>query len=77
MVMWHYEFVLPASKDHVDVVCVQAFGPWEKNKARSDTINVRKRSPVHFFWPSFDLAVTRFSGRPAPQHPGGFSNMPD
>ena len=30
-----------------------------------------KASPVHFFWGSFDLAVTRFSGRPAPPHPGG------
>jgi hypothetical protein len=29
-----------------------------------------KASPVHFFWGSFDLAVTRFSGRPAPPHPG-------
>ncbi len=29
-----------------------------------------KASPVHFFWGSFDLAVTRFSGRRAPQHPG-------
>jgi hypothetical protein len=29
-----------------------------------------KVSPVHFFWGAFDLAVTRFSGRPAPQHPG-------
>jgi hypothetical protein len=36
-----------------------------------------KSSPVHFFWGSFDLAVTRFSGRPAPPHPGGFPNMPD
>jgi len=36
-----------------------------------------KCSPVHFFWGSFDLAVTRFSGRPAPDHPGGFPNMPD
>jgi hypothetical protein len=36
-----------------------------------------KSSPVHFFWGSFDLAVTRFSGRPAPDHPGGFPNMPD
>ena len=32
---------------------------------------VGKASPVHFFWGSFDLAVTRFSGRPAPPHPGG------
>ncbi|MBC7930451.1 MAG: hypothetical protein H7Z38_07755 [Rubrivivax sp.] len=31
---------------------------------------VGKCSPVHFFWGSFDLAVTRFSGRPAPRHPG-------
>jgi hypothetical protein len=31
---------------------------------------VGKCSPVHFFWGSFDLAVTRFSGRPAPEHPG-------
>ena len=29
-----------------------------------------KASPVHFFWGSFDMAVTRFSGRPAPPHPG-------
>jgi len=36
-----------------------------------------KASPVHFFWGSFDLAVTRFSGRPAPPHPGGIPNMPD
>ena len=32
---------------------------------------IGKASPVHFFWGSFDLAVTRFSGRPAPVHPGG------
>lgn len=36
-----------------------------------------KVSPVHFFWGSFDLAVTRFSGREAPPHPGGIPNMPD
>ena len=36
-----------------------------------------KCSPVHFFWGAFDLAVTRFSGRPAPKHPGGAPNMPD
>ena len=36
-----------------------------------------KCSPVHFFWGSFDLAVTRFSGRAAPQHPGGIPNLPD
>jgi hypothetical protein len=36
-----------------------------------------KASPVHFFWGSFDLAVTRFSGRPAPVHPGGIPHLPD
>jgi len=36
-----------------------------------------KASPVHFFWGSFDLATTRFSGRPAPRHPGGAPNTPD
>ena len=38
---------------------------------------IGKASPVHFFWGSFDLAVTRFSGRPAPPHPGGIPNLPD
>ena len=36
-----------------------------------------KASPVHFFWGSFDLAVTRFSGRQAPLHPGGAPGLPD
>jgi len=36
-----------------------------------------KCSPVHFFWGAPDLAVTRFSGRPAPEHPGGVPNLPD
>ena len=36
-----------------------------------------KCSPVHFFWGSNDLAVTRFSGRPAPVHPGGVPHLPD
>lgn len=38
---------------------------------------IGKCSPVHFFWGSFDLAVTRFSGRTAPPHPGGIPNCPD
>ncbi|MTB52565.1 DUF5996 family protein [Lewinella sp. W8] len=37
---------------------------------------IGKCSPVHLFWGAFDLAVTRFSGRPAPLHPGGMPNMP-
>lgn len=36
-----------------------------------------KSSPVHFFWGSFDLAQTRFSGRAAPPHPGGVPHLPD
>jgi hypothetical protein len=38
---------------------------------------VGKNSPVHFFWGAFDLAVSRFSGRQAPTHPGGAPNMPN
>jgi Family of unknown function (DUF5996) len=38
---------------------------------------VGKCSPVHFFWGATDLAVTRFSGRTAPPHPGGVPNLPD
>lgn len=38
---------------------------------------VGKSSPVHFFWGAADLAVTRFSGRLAPPHPGGVPNLPD
>jgi hypothetical protein len=38
---------------------------------------IGKCSPVHFFWGSFDLAVTRFSGRRAPPHPGGVPHLPD
>ena len=38
---------------------------------------IGKCSPVHFFWGALDLAVTRFSGRRAPKHPGGVPNLPD
>jgi hypothetical protein len=38
---------------------------------------IGKCSPVHFFWGSFDLAVTRFSGRRAPPHPGGAPGVAD
>jgi hypothetical protein len=38
---------------------------------------IGKSSPVHFFWGSADLAVTRFSGRTAPPHPGGIPHLPD
>lgn len=38
---------------------------------------IGKLSPTHFWWGSFDLAVSRFSGRKAPQHPGGVPGLPD
>ncbi len=38
---------------------------------------IGKVSPVHFFWGAFDLAVTRFTGGPAPEHPGGAPNCAD
>ena len=38
---------------------------------------IGKASPVHFWWGGFDLAVSRFSGRPAPRHPGGIPGLPD
>lgn len=44
---------------------------------RFRTAYLGKVSPVHLFWGSFDLAVTRFSGRPAPLHPGGIPGLPD
>ena len=45
--------------------------------SRFRTSFLGKASPVHFFWGSFDLAVTRFSGRGAPRHPGGVPHLPD
>jgi hypothetical protein len=44
---------------------------------RFRTAFIGKVSPVHLFWGSFDLAVTRFSGREAPLHPGGVPELPD
>lgn len=41
------------------------------------TAYLGKVSPVHLFWGSFDIAVTRFSGRHAPSHPGGIPALPD
>ena len=49
----------------------------ERVLAKFRTGFLGKTSPVHFFWGSFDLAVTRFSGRPAPPHPGGIPHLPD
>ncbi len=64
-----------------DAGCVQRF--WQVLRlsdgvfAQFRTAFLGKVSPVHFFWGSFDLAVTRFSGRPAPLHAGGIPNLPD
>ncbi|MGI9180971.1 MAG: DUF5996 family protein [Longimicrobiaceae bacterium] len=44
---------------------------------RSQSRFLGKSSPVHFFWGSFDLALTRFSGRRAPRHPGGVPHLAD
>jgi hypothetical protein len=54
-------------------VLVQTQRVFEEFRARF----VGKCSPVHFFWGSADLAVTRFSGRTAPAHPGGVPHLPD
>jgi hypothetical protein len=61
-----------------------AVGRWWELLVEADRVLKRfrggyfgKASPVHFFWGSFDLAATRFSGRRAPPHPGGAPNCPD
>ncbi len=54
-------------------VLVQADRVFKAFRARF----IGKCSPVHFFWGAPDLAVTRFSGRLAPEHPGGVPNLPD
>lgn len=54
-------------------VLVQADRVFKEFRARF----IGKCSPVHFFWGGPDLAVTRFSGRTAPEHPGGIPNLPD
>jgi hypothetical protein len=79
------EQAIPFSEDHVhsayDPDAAQRF--WrvlvhaDRVFKRFRTGFLGKCSPVHFFWGSFDLAVTRFSGRLAPPHPGGVPNLPD
>lgn len=54
-------------------ILVQADRVFRQFRARF----IGKCSPVHFFWGAPDLAVTRFSGRTAPPHPGGIPNLPD
>ena len=76
---------IPFSRDHAHAaydagyahrfwqVLVQADRVFQAFRARF----TGKCSPVHVFWGSNDLAVTRFSGRPAPPHPGGIPHLPD
>jgi hypothetical protein len=63
----------PRAVDRFRRVLVQVDRVFQDFRARF----IGKCSPVHFFWGSFDLAVTRFSGRPAPPHPGGVPHLPD
>jgi hypothetical protein len=76
---------VPFSKDHAHAsydpdaaqrmwrILVQSERGFREFRARF----IGKTSPIHFFWGGFDLALTRFSGRPAPRHPGGIPNFPD
>ncbi len=74
---------VPFELDHehasYDPVCARKF--WEQLVQADRVLQIfrarfmGKASPVHFFWGSFDLAATRFSGRPAPPHPGGVPNV--
>jgi hypothetical protein len=54
-----------------------AFLGADRNFNRFRSLYRGKSSPSHLFWGSFDLAVTRFSGRKAPMHPGGVPHLPD
>lgn len=75
----------PFEKDeeHCTYIPEQAYNAWQAfvrihnifEEYRS--LYIGKTSPVHLFWGSFDLAVTRFSGRRAPEHPGGIPNLSD
>jgi hypothetical protein len=79
------EIAIPFMQDHehafYDPVaahrCWQIFAAAQRVLSRFRGGFTGKQSPVHFFWGSFDLAATRFSGRAAPSHPGGVPNCPD
>ena len=63
----------PAYVQHFWRALLQVDGVFKRFRTRF----LGKVSPVHLFWGGFDLAVTRFSGRRAPLHPGGVPNLPD
>jgi hypothetical protein len=76
---------LPFAQDHQHAVydahaaqqCWRIFVSTHRVMQRYRGDFIGKQSPAHFFWGSFDLACTRFSGRRAPRHPGGAPNCPD
>jgi hypothetical protein len=76
-VPFHSDTVLRPFDPHVARAYWQALVQVHRVFELFRTRFVGKCSPIHLFWGSFDLAVTRFSGRPAPPHPGGAPNMPD
>jgi len=57
--------------------CWQALGHADRGLKAFRGRFIGKSSPSHFWWGAFDLSCTRFSGRPAPLHPGGVPNCPD
>lgn len=57
--------------------CWQIFVPVTNILKKFRARFIGKCSPVHFFWGGFDLALTRFSGRRAPMHPGGVPHLAD
>lgn len=79
------EVATPFAQDHAHAAYdPQAVHAWWRALSAADQVFKRfrsrfvgKQSPAHFFWGSFDHAVTRFSGRMAPPHPGGAPNCPD
>ncbi|RYY85451.1 MAG: hypothetical protein EOO24_36550 [Comamonadaceae bacterium] len=79
------ETAIPFAEDTTHAAYdAEAVQRWWRATAQADRVFKQfrsrftgKQSPVHFFWGSFDLASTRFSGRTAPSHPGGAPNCPD
>jgi hypothetical protein len=79
------ETAIPFPKDREHAVydahtahqCWRIFANTQRVLQRFRGTFTGKQSPIHFFWGSFDLASTRFSGRRAPRHPGGAPHCPD
>jgi Family of unknown function (DUF5996) len=79
------KIAIPFAEDHEHAgyvpesahACWQILVNTQRVMARFRSAFTGKQSPIHFFWGSFDLASTRFSGRRAPKHPGGAPHCPD